>query len=393
MKKILCLILIFFTFISSPIFYGNIYAFAEESNQSIEVQISESIDEQLSNIDTSKIEELFASITNSNEVFKASDFNTLIKSIINGNAQIEASSFVNYIVRIFFDDVINYLPYACLMLAIAVLYSMVAGTSESNKSISDIVHFVCFGAIVVICISCITHLVGLTSQTIGSVKSQMDVVFPILLTLVTALGGNVSASVFQPAMVTLSGFAISLFTNILLPLFTFKIIFTIISNLTSGVKFNKFAEFFGSCFKWILGGLLTIFTAFMSISGIMAGSVDGISIKTAKYTIKSGVPIIGGFLSDGVNVIMMSCSLIKNALGTCGLILLFCSIIVPVLKIIVFSLLMKLVSAILEPIADSRVTSFVSDVAKTISTLIAIILGVAFMYLIVVGLIMCLLNF
>ncbi|MBO7527887.1 MAG: hypothetical protein J6T74_08390, partial [Clostridia bacterium] len=58
-----------------------------------------------------------------------------------------------------------------------------------------------------------------------------------------------------------------------------------------------------------------------------------------------------------------------------------------------FSLLMKLVSAILEPIADSRVTSFVSDVAKTISTLIAIILGVAFMYLIVVGLIMCLLNF
>ena len=393
MKKVFSIFLIAFVLISSPLFYRGAYAYAEGEDESIEVQIQESVDEQLSNLDTSGLGELFLSISNSKDIFKSDDFNEVVRNIISGNLEIDSSSLVNYTARVFFDDVINFLPYVCLILAVAVLYSMVAGSSGSNKSLGDIIHFVCYGAIVVICIFCITHLVSITTQCVGSLKSQMDVVFPILLTLVTALGGNVSASIFQPSMAVLSSLAMTLFTNILLPLFTFKIIFTIISNLTSGVKFNKFAEFFGSCFKWLLGGILTVFTAFLSVSGLMAGSIDGISIKTAKYTIKSSVPLVGGFLSDGMSVMMLSCSLIKNAIGVSGLILLFCSVIVPVLKIIVFSLLMKLVSAILEPIADARVTSFVSDVAKSISTLVAIILGVAFMYFVVVGLVMCLVNY
>ena len=395
MRKVFSVLLVAIVLMLNPIAYSSFYASAETENEttSIEVEIEKSVEDQLSSLDTLALEELFKSISNTKEIFVSEDFNQTIKNVITGKINVNTTSFFNYSARLFLDDVIRYLPYVCLILAMAVLYSMVSSTSVGNKSIGDMVHFVCFGAIVVICVSCITHLVGITTECVASVKSQMDVVFPILLTLVTALGGNVSVSMFQPSMVALSNLAITIFSNILLPLFTFKIIFTIISNITNGIKFNKFSEFFGSCFKWLLGAIITIFTAFMSVSGLMSGFVDGISLKTAKYTIKSGIPIIGGFLSDGVSVMMLSCSLIKNAIGVSGLVLLFCSIIIPVIKIVVFSLLLKLVSAILEPIADSRVTSFVGDIAKSISTLIAIILGVAFMYFIVVGLVMCIVNF
>ena len=389
MKKAVCIILIIFIFVSNPMFYGGVYAYAESDEQSIEVQIQDCVNEQLENLDTTELEQLFSDLSNSNEIFKTNDFFGIIKKLISGEMQVDGNNVISYILKIFFDDVLNFLPYASLILAISVLYSMVTSSTNSNKSLGDIIHFVCFGAIVTISISCIIHLVGITTNCIGFIKKQTDIVFPILLTMITALGGNVSVSVFQPSMAILSGACVTLFTNILLPLFTFKIIFTVISNITSGVKFNKFVEFFGSSFKWILGGILTIFTAFLSISGIMAGGVDGISIKTAKYTIKSSIPLVGGFLSDGVSVMMLSCSLIKNAIGVSGLIMLFCTIIVPVLKIIVFSLLLKLVTAILEPIADARVTSFVGELSKSISTLVAIILGISFMYFVIVALIMC----
>ena len=124
----------------------------------------------------------------------------------------------------------------------------------------------------------------------------------------------------------------------------------------------------------------------------MAGSIDGVSIRTAKYTIKSGIPIIGGFLSDGVSLIMLSSSLIKNALGMGGLLLMFSTILLPVVQIIAFSLLLKLASAILEPIADGKITSFISEISKSIALIVAIILGVAFMYFILVGLVMCSVN-
>lgn len=394
MRKKIALLLVMLLFVSNVVLYKNIDVYAEgESGSEIESMISESVEEQISNLDTSELDDMFSVVVGDDELFGDKPFSDRLSMIINGELAIDSSSLFTYITNIFFDDVVSYLPYVCLIVAIAVLYSMVSNSSGGkNKSIGDIVHFVCYGCIVVIVISGLSHLLNITSGCITSIKNQMDVVFPLLLTLLTALGGNVSVGIYQPAMAVLSGMVATIFIGVLLPLFTFKVLFTIISNITTGIKFNKFSDFFGSCFKWLLGGIITIFTAFLSIQGLMAGGVDGISIRTAKYTIKSSVPLIGGFLSDGVSLIMLSCSLIKNAIGVSGLIILFCTIILPVLKIVVFSFLMRLASAILEPIADTRVTSFVGDIAKSISTLVAIILGVAFMYFIVIGLVMCSIN-
>ena len=133
--------------------------------------------------------------------------------------------------------------------------------------------------------------------------------------------------------------------------------------------------------------------AFLAIQGITASSYDGVSIRTAKYAIRSYVPLLGGYLSEGFDVIMASNVLIKNAVGASGLILMFSSIISPVIQIVVFSLILKLASAILEPLTDTRISDFLYSVGKTLSLLVTIIVGISFMYLITTGLIMCTANY
>ena len=221
----------------------------------------------------------------------------------------------------------------------------------------------------------------------------MEVVFPLLLTIMTAIGGTMSVSIYQPAVALLSSAIMHIFTSVLMPIFIFSIVFTIISNLTSTVKLEKFTKFFQSTFKWIIGGIFTVFMAFLSIQGITASTYDGVSIRTAKYAIRSYVPILGGYLSEGFDVIMASSVLIKNAIGASGLLLMFSSIISPIVKIVVFILVLKLAAAILEPLTDVRISDFIYSVSKSLSMLIVMILGVAFMYLITVGLIMCTANF
>lgn len=400
MKKIFCCILVAFVFISSPIFsnraydfsYGIVYA-ETMAKQEIENELSESIQNQLASLDTTQLDEILQEISNNALIGDSQSFTQKISEIISGKLSLDINSFGNYLFDLFIKDIVDFLPYMCLIIAIAVLYSMVNASQDGkNKGINDVIHFVCFGAIVVIIFAWVVKLMTLTTNAIGSIKTQMELIFPLLLTIMTALGGNVSINVFQPAMAILSGTVVSVFINILIPIFTFSLVFIVISNLTTTFKFNKFADFFSSSFKWIMGIVLMFFTAFVSIQGIMAGSIDSISIKTAKYTIKSAVPIIGGFLSDGINLIMASSVLIKNAIGVGGLLILLVTILFPVIKIIVFSFLMKLGSAILEPIADSRVSSFVSSIAKAIQSLIAVILGIAFMYFILIALVMCSAN-
>ena len=392
-KKYLSMLVCLFILISNPIYTSRAYVFAETNQSEVEIELKENVNEQLGNLDMSELDQILSEVSNGVALFEKESFSSKVKKMITGEIAVDANSLFAYVADVFIDDILSFLPSICLIIAIAVLYSMLSNVGEGkNKKITDIVHFVCYGSIVIIVITGLANIINLTSSTIGGIGKQMNALFPILLTVLTALGGTASVSIYHPAMAILSSSVINVFTGILLPIFTFKIIFNIISNLTSGIKFNKFAEFFGSCYKWIIGIILTIFSAFVSIQGLMAGSVDGISIRTAKYTIKSGVPIIGGFLADGVSLIMVSSSLIKNAVGMGGLLLMFCTIIVPLVKIIVFSFLMKFASAILEPIADSRVSCFINDMSKAIAMIISLILGVAFMYFILVGLVMCSAN-
>lgn len=235
-------------------------------------------------------------------------------------------------------------------------------------------------------------MVTLTTNTMQSMKSQMDAIFPLLLTLLTAVGGTTSTSVYQPAMAMLSGLIMNLFTYVLLPIFIFSVVFSVVSNLSNNVKLDKFTSFFNSTYKWLIGLIFTVFTAFLSIQGITAGSIDGISIRTARYAIRSYIPILGSYISDGMGLILVSSNLIKNAVGATGLFLLLATILSPLIQLILFMLALKLIAGILEPLGNKQIANFVSSLSKSLVLLIVLIIGLAFIYFIMLGLVMCSAN-
>ena len=215
-------------------------------------------------------------------------------------------------------------------------------------------------------------------------KTQMNVSFPILLTLMAGIGGAVSVKAYQPSVALLSGGVIEIVTNVILPMFIFSFVFSLVSNLSKNLRLTKLTDFFKSGTNTILVVTFTLFTAFLSIQGLTAGTFDSISIRAAKFATKSYVPILGGYLSDGFDLILASSVLIKNSVGIAGLLLLICTILSPILQILSFSLGLKFVSAIIEPVTDERITSFMSSVSKHINMLMVAILAVAFMYFICV---------
>ena len=109
---------------------------------------------------------------------------------------------------------------------------------------------------------------------------------------------------------------------------------------------------------------------------------------SAKFAIKSYIPILGSYLSDGVSVILAGSVLIKNAVGVSGLLLLFSVVFSPLIKIIIVLLLLKLTSAILEPLGDSKVSNFLFSISKSLNMLVVCLLATSFMYLISVSLLM-----
>ena len=370
-------------------------AFASTETDELQRDLEEQVSKQLANLDFSEIETALGGLSaDAKDLFKSTSFADKINYIISGKYADESTSFFSSIVSIFWRDLKKCLPLISIIISVSILGGMVSAIKPmtSKGSIGNLIHFVTYGVILVIVGTSITQIVKTTTDTLHLVNKTFSGIFPVLLTLLTALGGSVSVGIYQPAIAMLGEVFVSLISYVLLPIFIFSIVFSVVGNLSNNVKLDKFVSFLQGAFKWTIGLCFTIFLGFVSIQGIVAGSVDGLSIRTAKYAIKSYIPIVGGYLSDGISIIMASSALIKNAIGGVGLMILFFMVVSPIVNIALYMLSLRFIAGIIEPLGDGKTANFLSSISKSLSLLIALLIAVSFMYLVLTGLIMCSAN-
>ena len=385
---IICMILLISLFsIFSPI----ATFCADNTTVEISEDLNNSIIDELNEIDFSALNGVVEEFqNNSTNIFSIDNIKSKVYSIISGENAVSYSSFFASVFSIFVDLIVKYLPMLSLIVAIGVISNLLNGIKSkfNEKSTSGLIHFVCFLAVVVLTIGMISSISKMSVSSVNSMVSQMNAIFPILLTLMIGIGATASAGVFQPIVAIISTYVADFFTYLILPLFMVSFVFGIINNLTDNIKLDKFNSFISSLFKWCVGLAFTLFFAVFTIQGISAGTFDSLSIRTTKYTIKSYIPIMGGYLSDGMDLILSSTILIKNAVGLVGILMIISTIISPLIEIVVFSLLLKLVSAILQPMGNNKTSNFLMSTSKSITMLSSCIIAVGFMYLISVGLVM-----
>lgn len=388
MKKIfiifITLFLLFFPFLSSS---KSLNLSISSLNLTLEEDLQNKTEEGLKIFDFSTLDEELNQLETKGE-FGATSFIEKVKQLLNGEYSGDFLSLAKSTLNIFIADFKNLIPLLATILALAILSNLLSQFKGSNKNVGDIVHFVCYIAVIIIICTSITKLINIASETISSMQSQMEVIFPIILTLMASVGSTVSVGIYQPTLAMLSGIIVNIFNYVILPIFIISFVISIVGNLSNNVKLNKFSSLLNDVFKWIIGIIFTVFTGIMTIRGISAGSFDSVSIRTTKFAIKNYVPLVGGYLSDGFNLLMASSVLIKNAVGTAGLFLIFISILSPIITILIFKWSLHLLSAFLEPLFDSKISNFLFSVSKAINMLIASILCVALMYIISMGLLM-----
>ena len=384
---LLAIIIAFFAIIIQPTYTYCASTSLIETNENLQNQVNE----LLGDIDFTTMQDLVATFDdNQLKMFSLTNVKDKVKSVLNGEQAINYNTVMDVVLEVLLQLVIQYVPMFALIIGIGVIASLLGQIKSkfNEKSTGDIVHFVCFCLIVVVMATSVKRLLTSTHNTLSNMQQQINVLFPIILTLMTGIGAVNSVGVFQPIMAVMSNVISVVVVKVVIPIFIFSFVLNVIGHLSNNVKLDKFNAFLSSLFKWIIGITFTIFFAVMSIQGISAGAFDSISIRTAKFTISSYVPVMGGYLSQGMDLLLASGVLIKNSVGLVGILLIISSIISPILEIIVFSLLLKLVSAVLQPLNNNRITNFLHSTSKTITMLSSCIIIVGFMYFLVVGLCM-----
>ena len=340
-------LLIVFSFIMVSVFFNYSVSFADE--------LTDNINKQLENIDFSQLEDYFNSLNN---IPNNKTFFTYVQELVSGKFELSFDNIFQYLFNSIFTSFNDFLPVFLGIISIALLCGILQKLKSSflDESISEVVSLVCLLSIILLLSGQIFSLYKITENIIQNIAKLTEIMSPIILTLMVASGGNVSASIYTPTVAFLSNGIISIFLYLIMPLVALTFIFNMISNFSSSIKLEKFSAVATSLMKWVIGFILTIFTVFLSIQGITSATFDGISIKATKYAISNSVPLVGGLIRDGFDLIIAGSILIKNVVGITGVFALFYTIISPILTIFVFSLMLKLTCAIIQPITDGKIT-------------------------------------
>ena len=370
-RLIILSILAFLTFFSCFV-SGVEYAKAETLN--------ENINNQLEFIDLSKLETL------SLELEQGGLFNESFYKILEGKYSFSYESFYGYIKEIILNSVFDFMPMLITILAISVFSALINNSKShfNSDGVGSVINLISYLTIILLLSNKIYSYFTNAKIIIENISKVNEIMSPIILTLMIASGGTISASVYKPTVTFFTNGIINLILLVVFPLITLVLTFGIISVFSKNIRFNKFVDFFSSVIKWIIGLTVTIFGLFLSIQGLSGAIHDGISIKAAKYAISNSVPIVGGFLRDTFDLTIAGSVLIKNAIGISSIIILINYILVPVLEIAIFSLTLKLTSAFAESIAENKTSELCGYVSKALSFLNAIILLAGFLLFITI---------
>lgn len=357
----------------------------------LQKELEENVDKSLEDIDFSDLvqfENSFSGFTYEGGITQ------LFKDILSGEYNGGFADTFNLIINMLGVSLKGFLPLLVTLIAIAVVFSIVSGLTSGfmSNSTTEIIHFVCYSAMIVILMTEVTFLITSSVKTIKNMSAFMEVIFPIMLTLVTALGGIATTATYSPMMTVLSVGVAKIISNIVLPCFIATMALSIVGFISKDIKLNKLTKFFKSAGEIIIGVVFGLFTTFVTTNGISGAITDNISIKSAKFAIASYVPILGGYLSEGLDLAVASVMLVKNAIGVGGVIFMLSIILAPVVKILIFSLGLKLVAGIIEPIGNKRMSEIIYVISKNLTLLVVAILGMAFMFFIMIILIMLTCN-
>lgn len=225
-------------------------------------------------------------------------------------------------------------------------------------------------------------LICLGANTVVEMSEYGKLLLPVMTAAMAAQGSAVTSAALYTGTALFDTLLSRLISRFLVPMVYLYLAAAVANSALGDDVFKKMRDFIKWFISWCLKMTLTVFTTYISITGVVSGTTDAVALKAAKVTISSVVPVVGGILSDASEAVLVSAGLMKNAAGIYGILAVLAICIVPFLRIGVHYLVLKVTAAICSLFGAKRMTDLVEDISAAMGLLLAMTGSVCMLLLI-----------
>lgn len=265
------------------------------------------------------------------------------------------------------------------VISVAMLLSIIQAFTGISKQLVCLIGSISLG---VLLLKSSDSMIQLGTKTVVELSDYCKLLIPTLTAATAAGGMPASSAALYTGTSLFCSVLSSAISNLVVPLIYIFICLAIAECAIYDEIFQELKSFVKWLSTWIMKIVLYIFTGYISITGIISGSVDAAAIKATKLTLSGAVPVVGSIISDASESILLSAGAIKNAAGVYGMIAAIATFIGPFLHIGIHYLMLKITGAISGVFASKETAKLLKDVTSAMGLVLGMIGTVCLLLLI-----------
>lgn len=237
-------------------------------------------------------------------------------------------------------------------------------------------------AVSLLLLSQTNSMITLAKDTVTELSEYGKLLLPVMAAALASQGGITSSTAMYAGTVAFDTVLTTGVSKLMVPMVYIYLILSTAAGATGEEMLSKLREQVKWLVSWCLKTVMTIFTGYMGVTGVVSGTTDAATVKATKLTMSGMVPVVGGILSDASEAVIVSAGVMKSAVGVYGLVALIAIWITPFLRIGVQYLLLKLTAALCQMFDMKGINGLVGAFSSAMGLLLAMTGAVCVMLLI-----------
>jgi stage III sporulation protein AE len=310
------------------------------------------------------------------------DFRSMVTKFAQGELKWSVNELFNGLIKYIFSEVLANVSLLGKLVVLAIITAVLQNLMGAfeKATTGKLAYFICYLVLITLAVGTFGLAMNIGREAVDQMVTFMQALLPLLLTLLAAMGGIASATIFQPVIlgsVTVIGTVIK---NIVLPLIFFATALSILNGISTKFNVSKMADLLKTISMTILGLCSTVFLGVLAVQGVAGSISDGVALRTAKYTTDAFVPVVGGTISDALEAVLGSALLIKNAVGLAGVVIIILITVLPLVKIFAIAFVYRLAGALVQPIGDGQMANCLTSLGNNLLTVFGAVATVGLMF-------------
>lgn len=255
-----------------------------------------------------------------------------------------------------------------------------------NSYISELCFVMVYCVLVILLMKSFLIMDNLAKETLKTTVEFMQTLVPVYCMSMIFSNGATTAAGFYEVTFLIISLVQWIILYVLVPLVQVMILFVFLNEVVEGERFSKMTELLEDGIRFVLKFVTGTVVGLNVVQGLIQPAADRVKGSMFAKT-ASAIPGIGNSVQAVSEIIVGAGTLIKNSVGVAAMIIVLGITLLPVIKMGVLAFFYKFSAAVIEPVADKRISGTLNGVCRGSVLLAKIMLTSMLLFLITIAMV------